>query len=48
MIHWMRLIPHNEYGGDYLHIAKGIKIGSKMEKGPVIIGQLEEQKEIYY
>ena len=36
------VIPHNEYGGNYLHIAKGIPIGS-IEKGPVILGQLNER-----
>jgi len=36
------VIPHNEYGWNYLYIAKGIEIGS-LEKGPVILGQLDEQ-----
>mmetsp|Transcript_28316 Transcript_28316/g.32554 ORF Transcript_28316/g.32554 Transcript_28316/m.32554 type:complete len:187 (-) Transcript_28316:125-685(-) len=34
--------PHNEYGGKYKHIARDIPIGS-LEKGPVILGLLEEE-----
>lgn len=36
------VIPHNEYGGGYRHIAKGIKVGS-IEKGPVILAKLERE-----
>jgi len=36
------VIPHNEYGGSYLHIVEGITISS-MKKGPVILGQLDER-----
>jgi hypothetical protein len=34
------VIPHNEYGGNYKHIAKGIKTGD-LDKGPVILGKLD-------
>ena len=30
------IIPHEEYGGNYKHIAKGIPVGS-LEKAPVIL-----------
>jgi hypothetical protein len=37
------VIPHNEYGGKYKQIAKGIEIGS-LEKGPVILHKTETEK----
>jgi hypothetical protein len=36
------IVPHNEYGGKYRHIARGMMIGS-ISEGPVILGLLEEQ-----
>ena len=34
------IVPHNEYGGAYKYIAKGMKIGD-IEKGPVVLGKLD-------
>lgn len=34
------VIPHKEYGGNYLYIAKGMPTGS-IEKGPVILAKLD-------
>lgn len=40
------VVPHNEYGGNYRHVAKGIEIGT-LEKGPVILGVTEEEKSLF-
>ena len=37
------IIPHEKYGGNYRHIAKGIPIGS-LKKGPVVLGKLQERR----
>ena len=34
------ILPHEQYGWNYRHIAKGIEIGS-IEKGPVVLGTLD-------
>jgi len=36
----MDVVPHNEYGASYRHIAKGMEIGS-VTNGPVILAKLE-------
>lgn len=36
------VIPHNEYGGKYRHIAKGMAFGS-ISKGPVLLGTTEKK-----
>ena len=36
------VVPHNEYGGGYRHIAKGVKLEA-MRKGPVILAQLDDK-----
>ena len=34
------VVPHKEYGANYLHVAKGIPVGS-LEKGPVVLAKLD-------